>query len=116
FLQGSLLEAAALRRAGMDSVNDRLELWLDHEDRDLINEKLCAHGITEDDMIIAIAPGAGAAKRLWPVEKFVEVGRGLQREYSARVVLIGGVEDRGSCERMQKELGTEAMNFAGALS
>ena len=51
---------------------------------------------------IGLAPGAsyGPAKR-WPPERFAAVGEILQQEFQARVVLLGGPDDRQAAAEVQ---------------
>ena len=53
-------------------INDRLELWLSDEDRDRARIALTSAGVKGKDLLVAIAPGAGHPKRLWPLRRFVD--------------------------------------------
>lgn len=58
-------------------------------------EWLRAHGIAGDDKIVAIHPGASSPSKRWPVERFAEVARWLQRERGALVVAIEDPDGQG---------------------
>jgi ADP-heptose:LPS heptosyltransferase len=105
-----------LRAAGGSVTNDGLELWLSEEDRAAAQQALLSRGIGRDDLLICLALGAGEPKRIWPVERFVELARKMQREYRARIVAVGGAEDRDRGSRVAMELGLGAINLAGCLT
>jgi hypothetical protein len=55
-------------------MDHRLELWLCHEDREAAQAALTSRGVTVNDLLVSIAPGAGHPKRLWPLSRFVDLG------------------------------------------
>ena len=97
-------------------INDRLELWLSDEDRDRARIALTSAGVKGKDLLVAIAPGAGHPKRLWPLRRFVDLGCFLQQEWGARLLIIGGPEDRKRALQLQANLGTAAVSFAGEMT
>jgi ADP-heptose:LPS heptosyltransferase len=58
-----------------------------------------------------MAPGAGHPKRLWPLRRFIELGRFLLQEFGARPLIIGGPEDRERTLQLQENLGNSAINL-----
>jgi ADP-heptose:LPS heptosyltransferase len=105
-----------LRAAGGTVTNDLLELWLSEEDRAAADQALLSGGIGRDDLLVCLALGAGEQKRIWPVERFVELARKMQRECGVRIVAVGGAEDRDRGSRLAMELGLGATNLAGGLT
>jgi ADP-heptose:LPS heptosyltransferase len=63
-----------------------LEAWLSSEDVEFADRTLASVGATS---LVAIAPGAGSLKRMWPIGRFVEVGRWVTDRGGA-LVLVGG--------------------------
>jgi ADP-heptose:LPS heptosyltransferase len=96
--------------------DDRLELWLSDEDRETARAALTSRGVTGNDLLVGIAPGAGHPKRVWPLCRFIHLGRFLQQECGARLLIIGGPEDRESALQLQENLGTSAASFAGEMT
>jgi ADP-heptose:LPS heptosyltransferase len=89
-------------------------LWLDAKDRSLARQLLAQHGMARDDGAMALAPGASAPRKCWPVERFVELGRVLVREYDTRFVAVGGPQDWHLGLRLETELGSSrVLNLAG---
>ena len=106
-----------IRFLGGEAIDDRLELWLDPKDRSLARRLVAHHGMARDDGVIALAPGAGAPRKCWPVERFVELGRLLVREYDARFMVVGGPQDNHLGLRLETELGSDrVLNLAGRIT
>jgi ADP-heptose:LPS heptosyltransferase len=105
-----------LRAVGGTVRSDRLELWLSEEDRQAARAGLRSRGLNPADALIGIAPGAAWPKRVWPLGRFIELGRLLVKEFGARFLVVGGPEDRERGLRLQEELGTAAVNFAGDMT
>lgn len=76
--------------------------------------KLAAHGISADDILIGINPGAafGSAKRWYP-ERFAEVARRLAAEWSARTIIFGGPSETEIAADIEKRLSGDGVNLAG---
>jgi lipopolysaccharide heptosyltransferase II len=96
--------------------DDRLELWLSDEDRETARAALTSRGVTGNDLLVGIAPGAGHPKRVWPLCRFIDLGRFLQQECGARLLIFGGPEDRERALQLQENLGTSAVSFAGEMT
>jgi heptosyltransferase-2 len=89
-------------------------LWLGAKDRSLAQQLFAQCGMACDDGVIALAPGAGAPRKCWPVERFAELGRLLAREYDVRFVVVGGPQDGHLGLRLESELGSSSvLNLAG---
>jgi heptosyltransferase-2 len=63
---------------------------------------------------VGLSPGAayGPAKR-WPPERFAALGTALQREFGARLVLLGGSEDREAAAQVMQHLTSPALDLVG---
>jgi heptosyltransferase-2 len=79
----------------------------------LLNEIRASHA----GPIITIHPGAGAYSlaRIWPVEGFAEVARGLIDAHDAAVVVLGGPDETEKAERLLELVGYNGRvhNLAG---
>lgn len=87
------------------------------EEDSLAAERLAAHGISSNDMLIGINPGAafGSAKRWFP-ERFAEVARRLAETCSARIVIFGGPAETDIATEIKQKLAGNAINLAGKTS
>jgi heptosyltransferase II len=85
------------------------------EDYDVLAEDILnAHGIGRNDFLIGMAPGAsyGPAKRWFP-ERFSSVADRLMNDYSARVIVFGSNQDKGSVDQVQQSSQHNLINIAG---
>jgi ADP-heptose:LPS heptosyltransferase len=105
-----------LRAIGGTAHDDRLELWLSEEDREQAWKALASRGVRHTDLVIGMAQGAGHPKRLWPIDRFIELGRFLEREFGARLLVVGGPDDADRASRLSEELGSTAVNVSGKMT
>jgi ADP-heptose:LPS heptosyltransferase len=92
---------------------DRLELWLDSKDDAFAEDMIQSHGVHSDEAIIALCPGGGSQKKVWPAARYAELARRLQEELRARFVVIGGREDESVGLKLTNHLGGKLINAAG---
>ena len=102
-----------IRFLGGEILDDRLELWLSEEDIAFAKNLLNNHGVKPDDLLVAFAPGAGASKRMWPIERFAQLGSWLQSTHKARILIIGGPREEVLGQELKQSLGSRAINAAG---
>lgn len=69
-----------------------------------------------DGSYLAMAPGARHATKQWPLERYVELAREVQRGQHARIALFGGPGEEGLTARIAEELGDDAVDLCGRLS
>lgn len=102
-----------IRFLGGEVQDDRLELWLSEEDKDFAELLLRNHQVKPGDLLIGMAPGAGAPNRSWPIDRFAELSLWLQKEYGARLLVVGGPGEEPLGEELEQELGSCVINTAG---
>lgn len=105
-----------LRQLGGDPQDSRLELWSDAEDERVVTSLLAEHGVAAEEPLLACAPGAGEAKRIWPTTSMAEVGRCLATRYGARIVLIGGPGEEALAEPIHAAVGAATIDAIGRLT
>jgi ADP-heptose:LPS heptosyltransferase/glycosyltransferase involved in cell wall biosynthesis len=92
----------------------RLEVWTSTDDEQFAQDLLTRHSIVTADFLVALAPGAAWAYRRWPADRFVEVGRWLQQNYSAVVLIIAGKGERDLADQVERGLPSRrTINLAG---
>ena len=74
------------------------------------------HGV---ERVISLCPGAKHFTKRWPLEYWIELAKNISTEVPAherqnRIVLIGGEEDKESCEMIARS--SPAVNFCGKLT
>lgn len=105
-----------LRLMGGVVEDDSLELWQTEADQIKTHRLLQAHGLHDEDLLIAFAPGASSDTRRWPTDNFSKLGRWLLHEYRARIVLIGTHEEKPLGKNIQYTLGQGVINAMGETS
>jgi ADP-heptose:LPS heptosyltransferase len=105
-----------LRAVGGTVADSKLELWLSEDDRAKAKRAFADGGVREGEPIIVMAPGAGHAKRMWPLGRFIQLGVQLTKEFGGRIVVVGGREDEERAQRVSGALGERGISVAGQMS
>lgn len=84
------LQLDILRFLGINSIDNRVEVWTSEEDECFMRQVLQRYGLSDSNICIAIAPGSRWAYRRWPVNRFIEIGKWLQEEYEAHILVLAG--------------------------
>ena len=69
-------------------------------DKERMEKLLKSLGIKKSDAIIILNPGAAFPKKRWKMENFIETARQLLKEYDAKIIVIGGMNEKGLAERI----------------
>lgn len=83
-----------------------LEVFLNEGERIWADKFLLENGISEENSVVGIIPGAGASWGLdasykhWPPEGFAEVGDGLIENFGAKVIVFGDHKELEICGRV----------------
>jgi heptosyltransferase-2 len=93
--------------------SEQLEVWLDENDESFASEFLESNGLREVDRIVAIAPGARYARRIWPLERYVEFASWFKRNCDGFLLAIGNEEETALGEEMRRILGPRLINAIG---
>jgi heptosyltransferase-2 len=103
-----------LRALGATAPSPELRLVLRDAEQHRATTLLPAIG--RDGPLVALGIGAAHPKRRWPIARFAEVGRTLQREYRAHLVIVGGPTDVAAQNELLLALGPGATGVAGQLT
>jgi heptosyltransferase-2 len=82
----------------------KLEVWTTAEDERFARDLFDRHGLSAAGLLVAFAPGAAWPFRRWPVERFVELGRWLQAEYGAYILIFAAGNERELVSRVERGL------------
>lgn len=94
---------------GVDPLEDRLEISLSDDDELFADGVLAA---TSPDSVVALGPGAGSPKRMWPIQRFVDVGRWLADQGFA-IVVVGGPGEEALGEELWRYVAGELIDLTG---
>jgi heptosyltransferase II len=82
-----------------------IELINLNEESDYIHLLLRQNGLTENDIIIAIAPGSIWATKRWHPEHYIELSR-MINSYGYKAVIIGSKDDADLCNEIANRSGS----------
>lgn len=106
-----------LKPFGIVSAAKRQLLCVTGEEEEGARARLGEAGITPDDFVIGVNPGAayGSAKRWYP-ERFAAVAAELSRKWGGKVVVFGGPGETAIARDIEAALGGRCLNVAGTLT
>lgn len=62
---------------------------------------------------VGLIPGAGSIWRIWPAERFAELGDALIKEYDVDIYLLGGKDDIPVCRGIENLMKMKPINLSG---
>lgn len=101
---------------GADIAQPRFDLFIPEDARAYAEALLAGHSFPGKGPVVALNPGAAAAHRMWPGERFAALARRLSRELDARVVVIGGPSEVALAQGIAGDSGVEPVCTAGRTS
>ncbi len=112
-----LLQRIALSKVSVPPAGEaEFDLELTYEEQVMASEWLAEKSPeNSSDNIVGFGPSSKWPSKVWPEERFVEVGRQLVADANVFPLVFGGSEDRELGERLVRAWGTGA-NAAGVLS
>lgn len=63
--------------------------------------------------LVGLIPSSGSVFRNWAVEKFAALGDRLVRELDAKILVLGGCNDRPVCQRVCMLMSSKAVDLSG---
>ncbi len=103
-------------RAGGKKAGARPFFSIGTADRQRIDRLFADNRIPADEPVIAFHPGGGLEMKRWPPENFGALGDMLARDCHARIVLVGGPNERQLCREISAQMKSEPIVGAGLLS
>jgi len=88
---------------------------LTSEDRAFADSFLRAEGLLDRRPLVGLHPSGGRRVKQWPVDRWREVARRLQRDHGATVLLTGSAADRPLCAELAQGLPVPPVDLAGRL-
>jgi len=99
-----------IRFLGGNPGNGAPEVWLSEQDN-FFAEALCR--TAGRPWLVALAPGAGSPRRMWPLENFVHIGLWLAHHRDAGIIILGNTNEMKFGEIILSALGSHAINAVG---
>ncbi|CUS78141.1 heptosyltransferase-2 [Candidatus Kryptonium thompsonii] len=90
--------------------NQGLEVFVPEDTIDKMKKKI---NFSERDLYIAIAPSAKHETKRWLPERFAQLGDELVEKFNAKIILLGGKEDKARCEIVEHLMKNKPINLCG---
>jgi len=109
-----------LRRLGIEAQPLAMDFPMEPDDRRWAADIF--HRYQLDSCVIAIVPGGGASwgreanRKRWPLQRFAELADRLVETYGAKILLIGGPEDKSLSQTIQSRMTNTVLDFTGDLT
>jgi ADP-heptose:LPS heptosyltransferase len=95
----------------------RMVLVVEEEEVRSVTAFLEKRGIPGTHRLVGLQSGAKDRYKMWPAEKFAELGRGLAEAYpEVRLILIGSKPEAGYCQSIADRIGGRALSVAGEIT
>jgi len=112
-----------LRLIGVKApLNPGLEIFVPQGAKTRVKGILLGHGINPGDLIIGIAPGAGASwgvdayLKHWPAIKFGQLADKIIEDLKAKAVILGDEPEKPVIEKVINGMRNKPLNLAGKLT
>lgn len=102
-----------IRHIGITPTDKRLYMSLHKDTERKVEEIFEAYNIHRKSRIVAVFPGASCPSKRWPPENFSEIIDILNRNYGAKVLILGAENDRKTNEEVFKNIKTKALDLTG---
>jgi ADP-heptose:LPS heptosyltransferase len=83
-----------VRHVGVDTDDLREVMTLTAQEQLFARNFMRQNGIAENEIVIAMHPGAGKTQNRWPVEKFAELANLLHHQFEIRMMVAWGPKER----------------------
>lgn len=111
-----------LELIGLRPQDNKLQLFVSPQKAKESRKLFADSGISSADLVIGVAPGAGAswgkdaAIKHWPVQNFAALADALIRDLRAKVVLIGDTGEQDLARIIQQATENKTLNLIGKTS
>ena len=95
--------------------NVPLELYVSREEVQQARSLLSKVG-ADFPRLVALVPGAGSPWRIWPPERFAKVGDVIVKKYHAKILLMGGENDKKLCRQVYEMMREPSIDLSGKTS
>ena len=104
------------RAIGTNTEDKHISIKVERENEQFVENLLPKYGIKENDLIIAIHPHSSNPAKTWPKGNFASVADELYSKFSAKVVIIGGAQERKAVIKLISLAKYPPINLSGKLT
>ena len=105
-----------VRSIGIEVRNKELYMPIIKEAEEKISGLLQQEGLSGQDRLVVLHPGASCLSKRWPEERFAMLGEKLIENYGVKVALVSGPNEVEIVARTAKLMGHHAINLCGKTS
>jgi heptosyltransferase-2 len=109
----SVLQAFGLRP---EQCQRALDLPVSSATQNIVDEKLSALGVAENELIVGISPGSVWPTKRWSAAGFAALIQMLRQKFACRVLLFGGFDDDDVVEDVRRRCGDGAISLVGRIN
>ena len=102
--------------AGCKALDTRMRVVISDAACHTAQRRLRAAGVVQDSRWLLVHPGASAASRRYPPERFAAVCRNLVEELDARIVFTGSEAEASLVEEIRAAMNVPSTSLAGLLN
>ena len=102
-----------LRYIGIEPKDKTLYMPIDDVSESKIKDILKINNVANDEMVIAIHPGASCPSKKWPLENFVKAANSLASIYKARIAVLSGTREKALGDEMANSIRPAPINLSG---
>lgn len=95
-------------RFSIKNDNQGLEIFVPKDIIEQVKKKI---NFSEENLYIAIAPSAKHETKRWLPERFAQLGDELAKKFDAKIILLGGKEDKERCRTVEHMMKTQPINL-----
>lgn len=103
-----------LRFLGADIASSAAEVWLSEADHIYAEQFMDKAGISSADFVVALSPGRHDSRTQWPADRFIQLGRWLQEDYRAHILVMANEGEMESAS--QSLLGERTLNLSSTTT
>lgn len=104
------------KNIGIHDDGKGLELWLPEENNLSYYPPEKRNDVINPPKILAIAPGARHFTKRWLPERFAETARLFHERFGTQIILLGGTDDRETCDKVKALIPFPITDASGATS
>ena len=101
---------------GINNAEINFSLPIKEKDIQAVDTLWQKHDLKNKKPIVAICPGGKWPVKLWDVNNFAKTASILQKDFRARILLIGGPSEKASGEAIAKGTGNSIVNLIGKMN
>lgn len=101
-----------LRYIGIKPNDRSLYVPLNKSSEEKIADIFNKNGISEDDVVVTIHPGASCRSRRWNLKRFTKVADALANKYGVKIVIIAGPEDKIFGDEVAQRMTVKPLNLS----